>query len=46
MPMDLEPAQLRKLVEDGVFRGVSKAIAVYLLISALVGLLYSIISNS
>jgi len=43
---DLEPDQLRKVIEDGVFRGTSKAIAVYCLVTGLIALVYYIIANS
>lgn len=43
---ELDPAELRELIAEGVYLGVAKAIGVYLLVSAVVGLVIWMIAIS
>jgi len=43
---DLDATQLRDIITEGVYRGVLKAVAVYALISLLVWVIASVISNA
>jgi len=43
---DLDVRALRKVIEDGVYRGVMKAVAVYFLVSFIVALIVWLISSS
>jgi len=43
---DLTPNELQGLVKEAVFQGVAKAIGVYLLISAVIGLIIAMANAS
>ena len=43
---DLRERELRDLIQEGVFRGVMKAVAVYALISVVIWLLFALFNYS
>ncbi len=43
---DLDAGELRTVIQEGVFRGVMKAIAVYLLISVAIWIIVAIITEA
>lgn len=43
---DLDAGELRDVIKEGVFRGVMKAVAVYLLISFVIWVIVSIVNEA